>query len=185
MSIDKHWFEFDISKFPVAVAIVDRNGVVIALNDHFSSRIGYSRSDLVGRPVSTLVPKRVRSKHDALIRAYFDAPAIRSMGEANASVSIIRPDGSEVPAEIGLIPCPGMDCAAAIVVPQGKPIGQMKRSVALAMVVLLIGLALVGAKQVWPVLNTLPDGQLLIGAAVGSLLALMNSSRTDNESSSK
>jgi len=167
-------FSVAILEFPAAVIIVDDEGIVQDLNDHFSSRIGYSRADLVGRPVTGCIPDDVKDKHDSYLTTYFKRPMSRSMGSGRSRVRIKCANGVVVPAEIGLIPCPGEDCAAAVVSPLARP-GQGKafrRRLALGMFFLVLGISLTTLGQTVEWLSELPDGQIFMGAGATLLLGL-------------
>ena len=64
---------------------------------------GYSRSDLLGKPVEMLVPERYRRNHPGLRAGFFCNPVSRPMG-AGRDLFGLRKDGSEFPVEIGLSP---------------------------------------------------------------------------------
>lgn len=183
---NQYAFDTSILEFPIATIVVDKTGMVREVNDHFCSRIGYSRADLVGRPVSRIIPKSVRSRHDALMREYFENPMVRSMGSADSKVSILMADGSEVNAEIGLVPCPDGDCAAAVISPKSKTRdNSFGRAVALAVGGLLLGFMIDLSKTSSPVFESLPSGDLLVGASVASLVGLMGGNKPNHNPKSQ
>lgn len=167
-------FEASILELPVAVVVADRTGIIRAVNGQFSSRVGYSDSDVVGKNVSVMIPHRVRGRHQALLESYFEAPSVRAMGSRASKVNVLRADGVEVPAEIALIPCRGSDCAAAMIsLLSADDPKKWTRSIILASVVLAIGVVLEILTQNYQI-HGLPDGSLMMGGAVGSLIQLMS-----------
>ncbi|HEX6488275.1 MAG TPA: PAS domain S-box protein [Candidatus Dormibacteraeota bacterium] len=92
-----------LEAFPDAVAIVAETGEIIAVNGQLESLTGYTREELVGRPVEVLVPGEVSATHKAHRRAYQAAPRSRPMG-SGLEVRVLRKDGHELPVDIALSP---------------------------------------------------------------------------------
>jgi PAS domain S-box-containing protein len=88
---------------PDAMVIVDPDGLIVLVNAQTERLLGYSRDELIGRPVETLVPERLADRHSGH-RAVFAADARpRAMG-GQLELSALRSDGVEVPVEISLSP---------------------------------------------------------------------------------
>ncbi|HZR82237.1 MAG TPA: ATP-binding protein [Candidatus Binatia bacterium] len=88
---------------PTALVVVDGGGTIVLANRAAEKLFGYSRSELVGRPVETLVPERLRANHPMHRAGFALAPTSRTMG-AGRDLFALRKDGTEVPVEIGLNP---------------------------------------------------------------------------------
>jgi PAS domain S-box-containing protein len=88
---------------PDAIVVVNRAGRIVFVNDQAVAQFGYSRRDLVGRPVEVLAPLRAREGHVARRTDYFRDPRPRPMG-IGLELSARRKDGTEFPAEISLAP---------------------------------------------------------------------------------
>ncbi|MGE5288204.1 MAG: PAS domain S-box protein [Micromonosporaceae bacterium] len=88
---------------PDAMVIVAADARIALVNRQAEQLFGYSRNELVGRDVETLVPDRFRQRHSAHREGYFAAPRVRAMG-AGLELSGLRRDGSEFPVEISLSP---------------------------------------------------------------------------------
>ena len=96
-------FRAAVESAPLAMVMVDARGTVTLVNRETEKLFGWSRDDLLGRPVELLVPERFRAGHPERRRAYAAAPEARRMG-AGRDLYALRRDGSEFPVEIGLNP---------------------------------------------------------------------------------
>ena len=88
---------------PIAKVMVNAGGQIEMVNAQTERMFGYDRSELLGRPVETLVPERFRHGHSELRSLFFRTPQSRPMG-AGQDLYGLRRDGSEFPVEIGLTP---------------------------------------------------------------------------------
>lgn len=88
---------------PNAMVMINTDGRIEMINAQAEAVFGYSRSELLGKPVEILVPERFRHHHPALRQSFFSDPKSRPMGEGRDLYGL-RKDGSEFPVEIGLNP---------------------------------------------------------------------------------
>jgi PAS domain S-box-containing protein len=88
---------------PVAMVMIDGSGQVHHLNAAAERLFGYSKLDLVGRPMEILVPEIVRRKHKQLRESFFSSPVSRPMGKGRR-LSGRHKDGHEIPVSVGLNP---------------------------------------------------------------------------------
>lgn len=88
---------------PNAKVLVDSNGRIHLVNAQTEALFGWSRQELLGKPVEMLVPERFRSGHPDHRSAFLQRPLSRPMG-AGRDLYGLRKDGSESPIEIGLNP---------------------------------------------------------------------------------
>lgn len=105
-------FRTAVESAPLAMVIVDARGVITLVNRETEKLFGWTREELLGRPIELLVPERFRAGHPERRREYAGAPEARRMG-AGRDLYALRRDGSEFPVEIGLNPVEG-DAGAAV-----------------------------------------------------------------------
>lgn len=101
-----------LESVPDAVIAADADGAIVLVNRQTENLFGYTRAELLGRPVELLMPERFRAGHIGQRAQYFSDPKIRPMG-ANLELWGQRSDGSEFPVEISLSP---MACTAGMLV---------------------------------------------------------------------
>jgi protein-histidine pros-kinase len=96
-------FEAFVESAPDAVVLIDGDGRVVLVNSQTERLFGYSRDELVGRPVEQLLPERFQEAHVAHRAAYRNDPRTRPMG-AGLKLFGRRRDGAEFPIDISLSP---------------------------------------------------------------------------------
>src|SRR5262249_40869501 len=86
-----------------ATSSVGADGLITMANAQAEKLFGYSRKELLGRPVEMLVPERFRGQHAAHRERFSASPEVRVMS-AGRELFGRRKDGSEFPVEIALSP---------------------------------------------------------------------------------
>ncbi|HVO35432.1 MAG TPA: PAS domain S-box protein [Gemmatimonadales bacterium] len=106
-----------VESSPSGILMTDARGSIVLVNREVERLFGYSREELLGRSVETLVPERFRTGHAGFRGGFMGDPKVRAMG-AGRELFGLRKDGVEVPVEIGLTPvatAEGMFILASIV----------------------------------------------------------------------
>ncbi|TDW91908.1 PAS domain S-box protein [Kribbella sp. VKM Ac-2566] len=88
---------------PDAIVGVTSDGVIVLANARVEALFGYSREELIGRPVEILVPEDARPLHPAKRARYVVEPRPRLM-DGSSELTARRKDGTQFPAEISLSP---------------------------------------------------------------------------------
>ncbi|MBI3252738.1 MAG: PAS domain S-box protein [Candidatus Omnitrophica bacterium] len=96
-------FRLVVESAPNAMVMIDQTGRVVLVSAQTEKLFGYSRQELIGKPIEMLVPGRFRPQHPGYRDDFFAKPQIRPMG-AGRDLYGLRKDGTEVPIEIGLNP---------------------------------------------------------------------------------
>ena len=92
-----------VESAPNGLLMVDQDGVISMANTQIEHMFGYSRDELLGRPVATLVPARARTAFEIARAESLSTSGARPMGQG-MELRGLRHDGSEFPVEIGLNP---------------------------------------------------------------------------------
>jgi PAS domain S-box-containing protein len=71
------------------------------VNTQTEKLFGYSRSELLNKPIETLIPERFRGRHRGRRAGFMSNAQLRPMG-AGLELQGLRKDGSEFPVEISL-----------------------------------------------------------------------------------
>jgi len=95
----ENFFEFS----PDAIVVTDGNGRITNVNSQVERVFGYTRAELLGLPVETLLPERFRAAHPSHRGSYSNHPSTRPMG-TGLELYGRRKDGREFPVDIMLSP---------------------------------------------------------------------------------
>jgi len=88
---------------PDATVIVNEDGIIEMINHQTENLFGYSREEMIGRPVEILIPGELRSKHVHHREGFAKEARVRTMGEG-ISLNAVKKNGSRFPVEISLSP---------------------------------------------------------------------------------
>jgi PAS domain S-box-containing protein len=98
---------------PDGMILTDGDGTILLVNGQIESVFGYSRSELIGRPVEVLMPERFRDGHIAHRERYRLHPMVRTMG-GGLELLARRKDGSNFPVEVSLSPATAVGPARVV-----------------------------------------------------------------------
>jgi PAS domain S-box-containing protein len=85
-----------------AVVVADEHNRVVYLNTSAERLLGWPRRQLIGRPLVTLVPERLRDRHMEGFERYLSTREGRLIGSGSLQVPALRADGQEVDVELTL-----------------------------------------------------------------------------------
>jgi PAS domain S-box-containing protein len=93
---------------PDGIVVADHRGTIVLVNAEAARMFGYQRDELLGQPITVLVPAAVRDRHAAHVAGFRSTPRLRPMG-SGLELHGQRKDGSEFPVEISLSPIEHQD----------------------------------------------------------------------------
>jgi PAS domain S-box-containing protein len=88
---------------PEAALITNGDGAIVLVNSQAERLFGYSRAELLGQEIETLIPGRYRERHGSQRAGYLHDPKSRPMG-GGVELSGLHKDGTEFLAEISIGP---------------------------------------------------------------------------------
>jgi len=85
------------------MVLTDNKGEIIMANPSFERIFGYESGELIGQKIETLLPDRLRHKHQALREGYHTDPKPRTMG-TGLDLYGKKKSGEQFPVEVSLSP---------------------------------------------------------------------------------
>jgi PAS domain S-box-containing protein len=98
--ITEHLLRFS----PDALIVVDDRDRIRFANETVRELFGHAPDSLIGKPLDSLIPERLRAHHGKHTASYARNPNNREMGARIADLFALRADGTEFPAGIRLAP---------------------------------------------------------------------------------
>ncbi|MCU0485789.1 MAG: PAS domain S-box protein [Anaerolineales bacterium] len=102
-SLVEQRFEEVVESSPDAILLVDQFGFIRLANAQAERLFGYQREELVDKHIEILMPEPRRRMHRDHLMRYVNQPHVRQLSDT-LDLTVIRKDGSQFPAEIGLGP---------------------------------------------------------------------------------
>jgi PAS domain S-box-containing protein len=84
-----------------AIVSIDQRGHVVLWNTHACELFGYTEEEMLGEPLTAIIPERFRDGHEAGIRRVLDGGEHRVIGHTVELAGLHR-DGREFPMELSL-----------------------------------------------------------------------------------
>src|SRR5512141_656318 len=84
-----------------ATVATDEGGLILFVNRAGTALLGWPREDLVGAPISRIMPDRMRAAHEAGLRRYATTHVPRIFGRP-VRLPALRRDGTEIDIELTL-----------------------------------------------------------------------------------
>lgn len=100
---DEHFAKLLMEMAPVGMLISDVHGSIVAINAQSEAWFGYTRDEILGKPVEVLVPITARAGH-AKHRGKISWQKLNRSMLAGQDLMARRKDGSEFPVDISLHP---------------------------------------------------------------------------------
>ena len=94
-------FEVLFNYATIGIVTTDQNGVITNFNACAEKQFGYTKDEIVGKMVETLIPEHAHSRHVHQRNEYYKHPEPRNMG-AGRDLYAQRKDGSVFPVEVSL-----------------------------------------------------------------------------------
>ncbi|WP_197429294.1 PAS domain-containing sensor histidine kinase [Winogradskyella endarachnes] len=88
---------------PDAMVIINKDSIVHLSNKQAERIFGYSSTELLGQPISVLVPKSVQANLEAIQKQFIDNPEELRLSEVKELIGVNK-DGREFPINISLSP---------------------------------------------------------------------------------
>ncbi|WEK33861.1 MAG: PAS domain-containing sensor histidine kinase [Candidatus Pseudobacter hemicellulosilyticus] len=83
------------------IILTSQTGDIVLANPAALNLFGYSREELLGKPIEVLIPTRLHGKHVHYREGFYDQPSNRSMGHGRDLFAKTK-DGKEFPVEVSL-----------------------------------------------------------------------------------
>jgi PAS domain S-box-containing protein len=101
LSASEERFRTVVGTTPDAVVLADRNGTMILWNQAAALLFGYTEGEVIGQPLTLLMPHRYREAHQAGMTRLETTGETRVMGRT-VELHGLRKDGTEFPLELSL-----------------------------------------------------------------------------------
>lgn len=101
LSASEERFRAVVGATPDAVVLADHNGTILLWNQAAARLFGYTEGEVIGQPLTLLMPHRYREAHQAGMRRVGATGETRVMGRT-VELHGLRKDGTEFPLELSL-----------------------------------------------------------------------------------
>lgn len=98
---NQYQFEALFDHATIGIIVTDDKGTIINFNKYAETQFGYTKEELSGKSIETLVPSRFQHSHVQYRSNFYRHPSPRKMGEGRDLFGL-KKDGTEFPVEISL-----------------------------------------------------------------------------------
>ncbi|UOY00479.1 sensor domain-containing protein [Blastococcus sp. PRF04-17] len=85
-----------------AIVSADARGLIVSWNRGGEAMFGYTEADVIGKPLTVLMPERYRDAHERGMGRFLLTGEPRVIGSGAVEVHALRKDGTEFPVELSL-----------------------------------------------------------------------------------
>ncbi|MGH9464612.1 MAG: PAS domain S-box protein, partial [Thermoanaerobaculia bacterium] len=93
------WFRALAEAAADGVLVIDQTSVIVYANPAVERLFGYAAGELIGQPLTRLMPERLRERHSAGLRRYLETGE-RHVNWGGITFPALGRDGREFPAEV-------------------------------------------------------------------------------------
>lgn len=99
--MDSHQFKALFDYATIGIVVTDHAGSIINFNKYAENQFGYTKEEVMGKPVEILIPHSLHRKHVGHRKSFYKHPEPRRMGEGR-DLYALKKDGAEFPVEVSL-----------------------------------------------------------------------------------
>ncbi|MDB5245647.1 MAG: domain S-box protein [Segetibacter sp.] len=94
-------FEALFNYATIGIVVTNHEGKIINFNKFAEHQFGYSKEELIGETVDTLLPQAVQARHVKYREQYYQSPEVREMGHGR-DLFALNKSGNTFPVEVSL-----------------------------------------------------------------------------------
>lgn len=97
----RNWIEALFDHATIGIVVTNRSGLIINFNKQAEKDFGYTKEEVIQRPLEILLPPGIKGRHEEYREGYYEHPTPRSMGHGR-DLYAQRKDGNVFPVEVSL-----------------------------------------------------------------------------------
>lgn len=97
----RNWIEALFDHATIGIVVTNRNGVIINFNKQAEKDFGYTKEEIIHKPLEILLPPGIKAHHENYREGYYKHPTPRSMGHGR-DLYAQRKGGDVFPVEVSL-----------------------------------------------------------------------------------
>ncbi len=94
-------FEALFNYATIGIIVTDEKGIISNFNKQAKNDFGYTKEEVLGKPIEILIPPALKTKHEQYREGYYKNPTPRAMGHGR-DLFAKKKDGSVFPVEVSL-----------------------------------------------------------------------------------